>query len=112
MADLPESGPSELSRLAAQRNAAIAAAIFLTGVLICAGWALETYPRRKAEVYRLDNAALRDGYFAMQKELKNAQLGLSNNQAALVEAQKALRITQEALKNTEEALHRDHRTAN
>jgi hypothetical protein len=102
MADSIDRDSSDLPRIAAQRNAAFAAALVLTGVVICAGWALEQFPRRNAEIYRLQNAALLSGDEALKHDLIGTQAALLQTQAALRETQAALRNTQEALRLAEQ----------
>jgi hypothetical protein len=94
----PSSHPNQSfeSRLIAQRNAAIAAAFLLAVVVVCAGWALERFPRRNAEIYRLQTAAL-------SADLVATQQALSGTQKALVETQHALSQTELALRNTQQA---------
>jgi len=104
MPDSIDRDSSALSRVAAQRNAAFAASLVLIGVVICAGWALEQFPHRNAEIYRLQNAALVSSDEALKHELIETQ-------GALLQTQAALRETQAALRNTQEALRLAQRTA-
>jgi hypothetical protein len=97
MADSNHPNPPDPSRIMAQRNAAFAAALILTGVVICAGKALEVFPRRNAEIYRQQNAAILAGYSTLQH-------ALSDSQSALLPTQATLRHTEDALRNTQEAL--------
>jgi septal ring factor EnvC (AmiA/AmiB activator) len=90
MADPNDPRTPDVSRLAAQRNAAVAAAFLLTGVLICAGWALENIPRREAAANR--------------KEIIFLHARLTGTEQALRSAEAALRQAEEALTRTEQAL--------
>jgi hypothetical protein len=111
METIPETPEIQFARLIAQRNAACAVVILLTLVLVCACWALEVFPRRNAEVYRIENSSLRTQYFAMQKALRDANAGILETQAALVETRKALKQTEDALHNVEAAaLHAPNKT--
>jgi hypothetical protein len=96
---------SDLSRLAAQRNAAFAASLLMAAVVICAGRALEVFPKRNAEVYRLQNAELLAQFNTVQKALSETQGALRQTQAALLETQAALRNTQQALRLNQAHLH-------
>jgi hypothetical protein len=95
-----QTNQGDLSRLIAQRNAAIAAVFLLSAVVVCAGWALERFPRRNAELYRMQTAA-------MSSDLVATQQALSGTQKALVEAQHALTQTELALRNTLDAQRQD-----
>jgi hypothetical protein len=97
MADSNTSNPPDCSRIISQRNAAFAAALILTAIVICAGRALEVFPHRNAEIYREQNAAILAGYATLQH-------ALSDSQSALLQTQATLRHTQDALRNTQEAL--------
>jgi hypothetical protein len=92
------SNQSELPRLVAQRNAAFAASLLMAAVVVCAGWALEVFPKRNAEVYRSQDAALLSQYNSMQRALTDTQGALRQAQAALLQTEVALRNTQQALK--------------
>jgi CII-binding regulator of phage lambda lysogenization HflD len=95
--------PSDLARIAAQRNAAVAVVLLLTGAVICAGWALEVFPRRTAAAYGGENASLRAGLSATEKALSDTQKTLVSTQAALGNTEQALANTQEALKQAQKS---------
>lgn len=105
MPPLKNADPADLDRVMAQRNAAFAAAFLLTGVVICAGWALEVFPRRNAEVYRLENASLSSGLVAAQQALAGTQRDLAQTQEALKQTEEALRNTQEAIRLEQKGTH-------
>jgi ABC-type transport system involved in cytochrome bd biosynthesis fused ATPase/permease subunit len=92
--------------MTSQRNAAFAAALFLAAVLVCAGWALEVFPRRNAEAFRGENEYLRATLTRDEKALVNAQSELRQTQGALLEAERALGQTQAALTDAQGALRR------
>lgn len=94
---------SALPRVVAQRNAAFAAALVLTGVVILAGKALEEFPKRNAEIYRLQNADILAGDAALKHTLIGTQDALLQTQAALVQTQAALKNTQDALRLAQRA---------
>jgi hypothetical protein len=84
---------ADLSRLFAQRNAAVATAAFLTCVLLCSAWTLEAIPRRFTA--KIDSN---------EQELAHLRTEIGKLQAGLILGQKALSTTQQALRNTQEAL--------
>jgi|SRR5580698_9662737 hypothetical protein len=96
---MPQSNSPDVPRITAQRNAAFAAAVLLTGVLACAGWALEVFPGRTAKTLGAENISLRS-------DLRAAQVALGDTQRSLVGTQEALTNTQLALANTQAALAR------
>jgi hypothetical protein len=96
---MPQSNSPDVTRVAAQRNAAFVAAVLLTGIIGCAGWALEVFPGRTARTLGAENLSLRS-------DLKATQVALGDTQRSLVAAQEALRNTQAALANTQAALAR------
>jgi hypothetical protein len=105
MPETLESESSEYSRLIAQRNAALLAVLFLVGVVVCAGWALEVFPRRNAEVYRLEDASLRSDLNSNQQALLGTQEALGRTEGALRETQTALANAQDALKRSQRSSH-------
>jgi septal ring factor EnvC (AmiA/AmiB activator) len=96
-----ELSATDLSRLFAQRNAAIATAAFLTCVLFCGAWTLEAIPKRFTSAINVDEQKIAQ----LQTEIGKLQNGLIMAQQSLSTTEKALRNTQAALLQTENALN-------